>query len=425
MLKFNKSKLIITAVFLFFISFSSFAKTVILSNATSETITDIYLFSDNYSERHITTTLQVKKAENIISKLFSKKDETLPDNSICQIDLKTNTEYTIVFESESGKYYAREHVNPSSSTETLLVEIKDINRTDKNYLTNLRKTISQKLEEQRLSLPYYVVAGLVLFFVTILLIIFINDWRRGNPLKFYKDLTANGVEDIEIIGMALMMIPLMLTLFPYRTEIQKTFLWFFKHKINKDVNINATMITGLASVFMYLAFIVRYGIFKTENISQKLFSALQMIVNCWCIAGLLSMFVGNQVWSVPFLNISSQTLLIIVIAMSWFGAKSIAGFMWIILLICCVSHITEVNNAMGSIGAVYIILFACGLFLQMISRVSVTDLKNDFDGISKKAADQISSDISAAGELTEKTIQTVASISATAVTGIPLPPKKD
>ena len=114
------------------------------------------------------------------------------------------------------------------------------------------------------------------------------------------------------------------------------------------------------------------------------------------------MFVGNEVWNVPVLNINSQTCLLLIILLSWIGARSISGFLWIILVIIGISHITEISEAMGIYGALYIVMFFISLLLQLTDTVHLEDFKNDFCSIAAKTGQKIGSDIDAGKDTVKK-----------------------
>ena len=208
---------------------------------------------------------------------------------------------------------------------------------------------------------------------------------------------------MEISGVFLMMVPVVISCLPFKSEISKTYFWFFTHKIEKEISVQATMLTAIAAVFIYSSYLVRYNFFKRETGEQVFFSVVQTIVNVWAIAGLCSMFVGNEVWNVPVLNINSQTCLLLIILLSWIGAKSISGFLWIILVVVGISHITEISGAMGVYGALYVVTFFISLLLQMADTVHLSDFKNDFCTVAEKTGKKISSDVEAGKNALENT----------------------
>ena len=56
---------------------------------------------------------------------------------------------------------------------------------------------------------------------------------------------------MEIAGVFLMLVPVIISFLTFKSEISKTYFWFFTHKIEKDVSVQATMLTAIAAVFAY------------------------------------------------------------------------------------------------------------------------------------------------------------------------------
>ncbi len=252
----------------------------------------------------------------------------------------------------------------------------------------------------------FVFSLLSLVFIVVSFLVFDRIYSRKTKKPSFMFQLSEGLNPVkrtaEIAGVFIMCVPVILTFLPYKLSIEKTYLWFFTHKIEKTVSIQATMLTALAAIFIYSSYLVRYGFFKKENKEQVIFSVVQAVVNVWAISGLCSMFVGNNVWSLPFFNISGQTFLLMVVGLSWIGAKSIAGFLWILLIFAGISHITEINSAMGVYGALYVVLFFVSFLLQVSDIVHFEDLKNDFCGKAAKAENTIKKDVCASKKVVKK-----------------------
>ena len=58
--------------------------------------------------------------------------------------------------------------------------------------------------------------------------------------------------------------------------------------------------------------------------------------------------------------------------------KSVAGFMWIFLILGTIPRLSDANLTMGMAGAVFIICTVLGLILQIKNLLSVHELTNDF-----------------------------------------------
>lgn len=247
---------------------------------------------------------------------------------------------------------------------------------------------------------------LIFIFLIVFFLVFDRIYFCRNKKPSFMQNLTEGLNPLkrmaEIAGVFIMCVPVMLTFLPYKLRIEKTYLWFFTHKIEKEVSIQATMLTALAAIFIYGSYLVRYGFFKKENKEQIIFSVVQAVINIWAISGLCSMFVGNSVWNLPVFNISGQSFLLMVILLSWIGAKSIAGFLWILLIFAGISHITEINSAMGIYGALYVVLFFVSFLLQLSDIVHLQDLKNDFCGKTLKVKNRIKKDVCASKKIVKK-----------------------
>ena len=407
----------------FGLCFLSAASNVILRNGTTSVITSIFVIEgEKPPVQQSVNLLPASKFERTLRKMQRKAEfygEEFDEKSIaCEKNwqLKNGVKYRILFKSENGDLFLRDDIYIERKTENLVIEFKKQNRIERDWLVRYDKTVQENILKQKqmqdLRRPLCFMAGFGIILLLILTgFIAVDTFRHkkfGEPTFFEKLLGKNlsSVQKskrwMEIAGVFIMLVPVIISFLTFKSEISKTYFWFFTHKIEKDVSVQATMLTAIAAVFIYGSYLLRYNFFKKDSAEQVFFSVVQAILNIWAISGLCSMFVGNEVWNVPVLNINSQTCLLLIILLSWIGARSISGFLWIILVIIGISHITEISEAMGIYGALYIVMFFISLLLQLTDTVHLEDFKNDFCSIAAKTGQKIGSDIDAGKDTVKK-----------------------
>lgn len=105
------------------------------------------------------------------------------------------------------------------------------------------------------------------------------------------------------------------------------------------------------------------------------------------------------------------------LAFSWIGMRSIAGFSWIILIICSIPRLLSVSRDMGFFGAIYIlcpfISFAGQVFWLDMIKFDFKELKNEFFGMQS----QIQSDVNSSVEISKKVGGKVIDIAKSAMPG--------
>lgn len=431
---------------LFCAGFFASGTSIILRNSTTATVTTIYVIEgENAPSMQTVNLLSSEKMEKLLKKLKREAqrkagkggtlpvaggtrtqdiffdEKTISNNISCEkiLSLKPGILYKIILKNEEGDLFLRDDICIEKKSENLVIEVKKQNKVSKDWLEKYSKILEEnslyQKQLQDLRRPLYFMAGfglvlllVLLGFITVDLVRQKKYGERGFFEKLIgKDISASqkGRRWMEIAGVFLMIVPVVISCLPFKSEISKTYFWFFTHKIEKDISVQATLLTAISAVFIYSSYLVRYNFFKRETGEQVFFSVVQTIVNIWAIAGVCSMFVGNQVWNVPLLNINSQTCLLLIILLSWIGAKSISGFLWIILVMVGISHITEISTAMGIYGALYVVTFFISLLLQMADTVHLADFKNDFCSITEKTGQKIRSDVEAGKKAVENTVK--------------------
>jgi len=207
-----------------------------------------------------------------------------------------------------------------------------------------------------------------------------------------------------------MAIPVFIS-FTQEFEYTKNFLFFFRS--TKTYSITPSFISSVAGIFLYLSIVVRGRI----KIFSNAYETVVVVLNVLFCASFLEMFFPKEPWKIPFINISSQSLLLMAIVLSWIGMRTLTGFIWIGLFLMALSRIVGLNMALGIWGVVYIMSAFVSIGLQLNDHIQLlSDFKNDFLGISSRIAEDAKLSISA----TKKAAKKVISMASTAATGVPI-----
>ena len=190
----------------------------------------------------------------------------------------------------------------------------------------------------------------------------------------------------------------------------RTIFIFFRQTTN--YSIAPSFVSVLAGILLYLSIVVRGRV----KIFSNAYETVVVVLNILFCASFLEIFFPKEPWFIPFINISSQSFLLAAIVLSWIGMRTLAGFIWIGLFLLALSRIVGLNMAMGNAGVVYIISAFVSIGLQLKDHVHLlSDFKNDFIGGSSRIAEDAKLSISEAKKAAKK----VASMAATAATGVP------
>lgn len=115
---------------------------------------------------------------------------------------------------------------------------------------------------------------------------------------------------------------------------------------------------------------------------------------------------------IPFIDISSQALLIFGIVISWVGMRSVAGFVWIILFSVAVCKMAGDSEAFGFYGVIYILCAMISVFCQLtdLKENFISSLKRDFFSASEDVREEIDSANTILKNTAEKAAQATKSI---------------
>ena len=202
----------------------------------------------------------------------------------------------------------------------------------------------------------------------------------------------------------LMLVAVALSFGSYSEIVHKNVFGIVKWDETVTATIRPTTTSVLCALFLIVPAYIRSGATLTP------YNILQNILNLLFASSLLSLFVGSEPWSIPFINISSQVILIFCILLSWIGMKSITGFIWIFIVILSIGRITDVDVAMGFHGVAFVL---CGGFSFLFQSKDTEKnillaLKSDFYGHGRAIQADIENSIASVG---------IASGTATKLTG--------
>lgn len=220
-----------------------------------------------------------------------------------------------------------------------------------------------------------------------------------------------GFKPADLLGIIIMIIPFYISFRPFPVTVEsykKIFLFIGKHVTeNQNVKITPNMVSMLCSVAFYCALIARLGLFKTGTLSEGAISAVRTFLNCWVIAALFVMIVPTDkvrgmTWS-AFLQNNESLFLLLGVILAWIGMRTISGYCWILFILAAWRHLIELNQAMATWGAVFVITLVVSLLLQISSYANLSDILQEFGGSTAKYAVAVGDNMSAAAaDVTQK-----------------------
>lgn len=187
------------------------------------------------------------------------------------------------------------------------------------------------------------------------------------------------------VSLILMIIACIIASQTYSEEIEKHLFIIFPWTEHVSTTIKPTPISVLCALFLITPSYLR------SNIKLTVYNIIQGTLNILFMSSFIGLIVGGEVWSIPFINISSQAILIFCILLSWIGMKSITGFIWIFLLILAIGRITDVDIAMGFWGVAFILCGSISLLCQLkgTNQNLLLALESDFYGYGKSIQTEV------------------------------------
>lgn len=199
-----------------------------------------------------------------------------------------------------------------------------------------------------------------------------------------------------ILAIVLMTIPVGLSLQDY---IRK-YLTITGNTGQQVLNIKPTMLSVIYAICLH-------GILFARNIGKHFETGLAILLtalNILWTASFITIFISNETFNIPFLNIpiGSQVLVFIAIVLSLISMRAIAGYIWIILAVLAVFRLAAINEAMGLWGVGYILCAYISIGIQIwklnLLNFNKDELLYEFRG----RADRVLGDIQSSSNLTKK-----------------------
>jgi hypothetical protein len=211
--------------------------------------------------------------------------------------------------------------------------------------------------------------------------------------KMFKKHGAGALKMIfnrKSLSVVFMAVPVFISFLTFTVEIEKKILWIFPLTETVSFSISPSLISTLAAIMLYLSVVVRYRLKLFSDVYETIIICLNIL---FC-ASFLEIFFPKEIWNIPFINISSQSFLLMAVILSWIGMRAIAGFVWIFLFVLAATRIAGLNAAMGRLGTAYILSAFISIGLQLKDSVRmISSFKNDFRGVTRHVGGDIASSI--------------------------------
>ena len=149
------------------------------------------------------------------------------------------------------------------------------------------------------------------------------------------------------------------------------FLGFIPRK--KIIIIQPTLITTMISVLFFGGYIIRnVKVIFNDNI-KIIFCILDIIF----FSGFLAMFSNGKT---NFLGFNSQSILLLIVILMWIGLKSLLRYIILAFIASSVCFIGQLSDAMGFLGALYILLAFLSFCVQVYTDIlpNTSNINNDF-----------------------------------------------
>ena len=192
---------------------------------------------------------------------------------------------------------------------------------------------------------------------------FITEFNKLEPRRVF----------LAFISVILLLISISFNFKKYEYT-QKKFNFFTSTTI---IDIKPSLLSTVFSIGLFGGFITRNKNEIIENYAIFVFIFLDIIF----FSGLISVFLTSKDNVFGF---SPQALLLLVITFMWVGMRALTGYALILLIIVSFFHISNVNDAMGFDGCIYILFafmsFLIQMYLNLLPTARFQNLKKDFIG---------------------------------------------
>jgi hypothetical protein len=245
----------------------------------------------------------------------------------------------------------------------------------------------------------------------------VRNLFSGSASSIIEQLTDEselGHTTLKIISLVCMLIAVGLSYGEYSGIITKSYFSVYKTTTKVAADIRPDTITVMLSIAFMMSFIIR------NHVKMSIYNCILYILNILFCASFMSVFFSKDAWSIPFVNVSSQTFLLVGVLTSWLCIRSFAGIVWIILFVVAINRMTEVNIALGSHGVIYII----SAFISMLGQMKTTDMdfisafKSDFFAAGQRVAGDMSAGADSIKNGVKSAVQMGAAVAAGGLTAV-------
>jgi len=207
----------------------------------------------------------------------------------------------------------------------------------------------------------------------------------------------------ELIGIGIMIIACVICLtFSTEKDLGDKIISFFTGA-KYTYDFRPTGMSSLYAIALYLPILLRYGKLKLNNVLDIVITIIQLFVNLLVISSLVTIVIGD---GTSFFGNFAGKMLIIAIAFSWLGMRSVAGYGWILFIISAFLNINKFSKYTEIIGSIYIVIVFISMLLQVKDLCKISQFLSDFSGQAK----EIKNDINFALEDASEKANLVASI---------------
>lgn len=203
-----------------------------------------------------------------------------------------------------------------------------------------------------------------------------NNMKNNNELNNSVKISFS-----EIAVIVLLIASLVIAFWASNTILKSKFDFLpFVH----SVSIVPKLLSTMTSIVIFCGLFLRYNKDMFSSIGRTIICALDILF----MASFTSVFVGDKV---------GYAFLIGGVIMTWFGMRSVSGFIWIVLCICAIPRMIVINNKMGFLGALYVLLaflaFMGEVFWIKMINFDVKNIVQDFAGVQKRVQGDMQSSI--------------------------------
>ena len=161
-----------------------------------------------------------------------------------------------------------------------------------------------------------------------------------------------------IISLALLIISLVINLNDWIYDY-----YFFGYNIySKKISIKPTLISSIIALLLFGGFITR----NLEEMMNDHLIQLFFVLDLVFFSGFISLFSNGET---NILGFSSQSLLFVIVILMWLGLRSLLRYVLLAFIICSIFFISQVNEAMGIYGALYIICAFFSFLIQVYQEI--------------------------------------------------------